>query len=152
MTTNPVLPCACSRLRRATRAVTQFYDDALAPVDLRIGQYALLRTLARGGPTTIGGLAHTLLLDRTALSRTLDPLEARGYVAVTAGSDARTREATLTVAGRRALAAAEPHWAQAQREAARRVGSERLRELLGLLADLERLHPDLSAGEAQGHR
>ncbi len=67
-------PCACSRLRRAARAVTQLYDDALEPVGLRVTQLSLLRTLQRQGTLTIGELAVRNLLDRTALSRNLDPL------------------------------------------------------------------------------
>jgi DNA-binding MarR family transcriptional regulator len=143
MTARVSSPCACTRLRRASRAVTQLYDDALAPTDLRVTQFALLRTLERRGPTTISALASTLLLDRTALSRNLDPLAARGLVAIAPGGDARTREARLTAAGRKALAAAEPCWMNAQREVARRVGASRLDALYELLGDLERLHPAL---------
>ena len=48
-------------------------------------------------------LARALLLDRTALSRTLDPLVERGFVAIVPGRDARTREVSLTRAGERAI-------------------------------------------------
>ena len=137
--------CACSRLRRATRALTQLYDDALLPADLRVTQFVLLKTLARRGPMTISALAATLLLDRTALSRNLDPLAARKLVVVAKGSDARTREAQLTTAGRRALAAAEPHWVNAQARVAESVGAQRLQSLYDVLDDLERLHPALAA-------
>lgn len=135
--------CACSRLRRASRALTQLYDDALAPTGLRVTQFALLSTLERRGPLRISALAAALLLDRTALSRNLDPLVARSLVDVVSGSDARTREVTLTSAGRSALAAAEPHWAHAQRAVSRRVGEDKLATLYALLEDLERLHPAL---------
>ena len=51
-------------------------------------------------------LAEKLLLDRTALSRTLEPLLAAGYVEVTRGRDARTRDVSITRTGRTAVAAA----------------------------------------------
>src|SRR6266478_2457813 len=108
-------PCACGRLRRATRALTQLYDDLMAPSALRVTQFSLLRALARDGTARISDLAQTLLLDRTALSRTLDPLVERGLVSIAPGRDARTREVSLTRAGRRAIRAAEPHWQRAQR-------------------------------------
>jgi hypothetical protein len=73
-------PCACGRLRRATRALTQLYDDAMAPSGMRITQFSMIRTLMRDGPVRISELAAQLLLDRTALSRTLEPLVARGWV------------------------------------------------------------------------
>ena len=60
--------CACGRLRRATRALTQLYDDVMAPSGLRVTQFSLLRTLAREGTSRMSALAESLLLDRTALS------------------------------------------------------------------------------------
>jgi len=133
--------CACGRLRRATRALTQRYDDAMAPAGLRVTQFSLLRTLARRGPARITELAAALLLDRTALSRNLDPLAARGLVAIVAGRDARTREVALTPAGDAALRAALPHWQRAQAEVAARLGPLRLAALIATLADIETLHP-----------
>lgn len=140
--------CACGRLRRASRALTQFYDDALAPSGLRVTQYSLLRTLAREGTAKLGTIARGHLLDRTALSRALDPLVERGYVKVAAGRDARTREITLTRSGTAALAAATAHWQRAQFAVARRLGRERLDGFLAILRELETLHPDAAGRPA----
>ncbi len=79
-------PCACGRLRRATRALTQLYDDLMEPSGLRVTQFSLLRTLERTGPQRITALAATALLDRTALTRTLDPLVEQGFVAIVPGA------------------------------------------------------------------
>jgi DNA-binding MarR family transcriptional regulator len=134
-------PCTCSRLRRATRAVTQLYDDALGPSGLRVTQFSLLRTLQREGPQRIGELAARNLLDRTALSRNLDPLAERSLVAIAPGRDARTREVSLTRQGIAAIASAAPHWDRVQREVARHVGRDRLDDLYAVLLDIEALHP-----------
>ena len=134
-------PCTCSRLRRAARAVTQLYDDALAPVGLRVTQFSLLRTLQRHGTLTIGDLATHNLLDRTALSRNLDPLAERKLLTIVPGRDARKREVTLTRHGIAALAAAVPHWERAPREVIRSLGRERLDGLYDVLRDMEALHP-----------
>jgi len=134
-------PCTCSRLRRAARAVTQLYDDALHPVGLRVTQLSLLRTLQRQGTLRFSDLAARNMLDRTALSRNLDPLAERRLVAIVPGKDARTREVTLTRQGKAALAAAAPHWEKVQRDVARRVGANRLDDLYALLLDIEALHP-----------
>jgi len=133
--------CACGRLRRATRALTQFYDDAMAPAGLHLTQFSLLRTLARSGPARISDLAAAALLDRTALSRNLDPLVARGLVDVVTGRDARTREVSLTRAGTRAIRDAEPYWKRAQADVARRLGAPKLDALIATLAEIETLHP-----------
>ena len=141
-------PCACGRLRRTSRALTQFYDDALAPAGLRVTQYSLMRTIAREGTAKAGAIARTHLLDRTALSRALDPLVERGFVRVTAGRDARTREVALTREGVAALDAAAAGWKRAQAAVARRLGRERLDAFLAALHDLESLHPDAGARPA----
>jgi DNA-binding MarR family transcriptional regulator len=135
-------PCACGRLRRAARALTQRYDDAMAPAGLRVTQFSLLRTLARGGPACISELAAQQLLDRTALSRNLDPLVEQALVAVAPGKDARTREVSLTTKGAAALRRAERYWSDAQEEVGRRIGKARLAELIAILGEIETLHPD----------
>ena len=141
MTASIASPCTCGRLRRATRALTQLYDDLMAPSGLRVTQFSLLRTLERLGPQHITALAAATLLDRTALSRTLDPLVAVGLVAIVPGRDARTREAALTRSGTAALRAAEPHWKRAQAAVAKRLGAAKLDVLIATLAEIESLHP-----------
>ena len=138
----PVAPaCTCGRLRRAARALTQLYDDAMAPAGLRVTQFSLLRTLAASGTVRISDLANRLLLDRTALSRNLDPLVDQGYVDIAQGDDARTREAMLTKRGTAALKAATPYWVHAQKEVGARIGREKLDALIAVLGELESLHP-----------
>lgn len=134
--------CTCGRLRRATRALTQLYDDLMAPSGLRVTQFSLLRTLAREGTSRMSSLAEALLLDRTALSRTLDPLVERRLVAIVPGRDARTREVSLTRAGEKAIRAAEPYWKRGQAQVAARIGTEKLDVLVATLRELEQLHPD----------
>jgi len=145
MTTVHALPspaCACGRLRRATRALTQLYDDLMAPSGLRVTQFSLLRTLEREGTSRMSDLAQVHMLDRTALSRNLDPLVERGLVAIVTGRDARTREVSLTRAGDRAIRGAEPHWKRAQARVAATLGTTKLNALIATLREIETLHPD----------
>ncbi len=138
-------PCTCGRLRRASRALTQLYDDAMAPAGLRVTQFSLLRALARGGPLRISELAARQLLDRTALSRNLGPLVDAGYVDIARGRDARTREVAITPTGVDALEAAQPHWLAVQRKVANRLGAEKLEALVAVLGEIESLHPAAAA-------
>ena len=121
--------------------MTQLYDDTMAPAGLRITQFSLLHTLARNGPQRITELAALALLDRTALSRNLEPLAAEGLVRIAAGRDARTREVSLTRAGEAALAKAMPYWRRAQLQVAQRLGQQNINALVGLLDTVEELHP-----------
>ena len=139
----PSEACACGRLRRATRALTQLYDDAMQPSGLRVTQFSLLRTLQREGPKTMTALASVSLLDRTALTRNLEPLAERGLVEVISGKDARTRTVSLTCSGARAMREATPCWHRAQQAVAARVGAKKLEALIDTLQELESLHPGL---------
>jgi hypothetical protein len=78
MTMNPL--CNCLSLRQATRRVTQLYDQALAPLDLRATQYSLLTQIDTLGPVAFNPLAETLVMDRATLGHNVRPLEARGLV------------------------------------------------------------------------
>ena len=69
--------CNCLSLRQATRRVTQLYDQALAPLDLRATQFALLRAIERRGPIALNPLADEMVLDRATLGHNVRPLEAR---------------------------------------------------------------------------
>jgi len=88
-------------------------------------------------------LASALLLDRTALTRNLEPLIERRWIEVICGEDARRRTVSLTAAGERALRQATPHWQRAQRAVAARVGAKKLEALIDTLHELESLHPAL---------
>ncbi len=131
-------PCACSTLRRATRALTAAYDTALAPSGLRITQFSVLRNLARLGPMPVSRLAAEIALDRSTMGRNLDPLERRGLVRLEVGEhDMRERVAHLTSAGEAAIAAALPYWLEAQARVEALVAPEaitKLAESLKLLA------------------
>lgn len=141
--------CVCGRLRRAARALTQLYDDAMGATGLRVTQFSLLRTLDSRGPLQISELAAAVLLDRTALSRNLEPLAADGLVNITAGRDARTRQVALTRNGRARLVAARPAWELAQAEVSHRLGSPKVANLIGLLEDVEALHPQAELAPAR---
>jgi DNA-binding MarR family transcriptional regulator len=121
--------CTCFRLRRATRCVTRIYDSHLQADGLTLTQYSLLSNLARCTPPSIQELADVMGMDRTSLSRTLAPLEARGMVRVDRGQDRRSKVVVLTPDGREARSTAESHWRAAQDEIQSRLGPVALAEL-----------------------
>jgi DNA-binding MarR family transcriptional regulator len=125
-TTSPApaeLVCACANLRRAARAVSRLYEEALAPVDLSSTQMTVLMYLGRRGPLPLSDLAANLAMDRTSLYRALRPLERRELVRVRATADRRAKEVLLTVDGERHLARAMPHWQSAQEKFIEAFGS-----------------------------
>lgn len=121
--------CACFNVRKAARAITQLYDDALRPSGLRATQFTLLVFLGGRGPTSVTELADVTVTDRTTLTRNLAILEERGLIEIRPGDDARVRLVELTPAGHRAVAAAVPLWERAQASLAELVGGERVARL-----------------------
>lgn len=125
--------CACSALRRASRAVTQHYEASFRGTGLRATQFTLLATLAQTGPLPLSALAAMLGLERTSLTRNLGPLEKKGFVSTVADDDQRVRRIAITKKGEAAALAALDAWSQAQSsvgEVLRRTG---VRKLLGTL-------------------
>ncbi len=111
-----LMGCTCSRLRKVTRRVSQIYDRSLETSGLTVTQYALLAYLVAYDGISIGALAGKMVLDPTALTRALRPLERQGLVTLKPHrDDRRVRSLHLTAAGRRAFESAKPAWARAQR-------------------------------------
>ncbi|MFQ5845996.1 MAG: MarR family transcriptional regulator, partial [Planctomycetota bacterium] len=52
--------CACFNLRKASRAVTQLFDDRLRPSGLRSTQFALLAVVGGHEPVPVPRLAEAL--------------------------------------------------------------------------------------------
>ena len=119
-----VQQCLAFNLRRATRLVSQHYDNALRSHGLRITQFNLLAVLANTGPITIGSLANEFAIDRTTLTRNLKVLEQDGYVEQAAGSDRRTKIVALTTAGAKQYEQALPAWRSAHAELVERLGPD----------------------------
>jgi DNA-binding MarR family transcriptional regulator len=134
-------PCVCMNLRRASRAVTRFYDEVLLPSGLSVAQLALLRHIQIAEKTTISELAKLIRIDRTTLNRNLKPLTDAGHITVAPGEDSRTREITLTESGKHAVAEGWRLWGEAQEAIKAYMGDEELVRLKHLLAKLEAITP-----------
>ena len=92
--------CACFNLRKATRAVTQLYDEVLRETGIRVTQLTLLVAAYLSGEIPISQMAEVLVMDRTTLTRNLKPLQIQGLIAIRSGADRREKLVTLTTRGR----------------------------------------------------
>jgi DNA-binding MarR family transcriptional regulator len=114
--------CASFNLRKASRVVSQLYDDILQPTGLRSTQVALLVLLAVEPESSMARLARQLMLSPSTLSRNLRPLQRDGLVDVR-HSGKRGKSVSLTLAGKKALFDAFPYWQKAQEEFIALVGA-----------------------------
>jgi DNA-binding MarR family transcriptional regulator len=125
--------CFCIKLRRASQAMTRFYDDAIAPSGLKITQFSILRTIQRCNSPSITTLAEEASLDRTTMGKNLHVLARDGLVTLVAGEDRREHSVYLTAKGEQAVAIALPLWDAAQETIATTLGEEQLMQLADLL-------------------
>jgi DNA-binding MarR family transcriptional regulator len=125
--------CAVFNLRKASRALTQFYETALRPSGLRVTQFTLMVAINLLGAITISRLAETMVMDRTTLTRNLKLLEKKEFIKIIPGEDRRERVAVLTQPGREALGKALPLWEETQSEIVNGLGHRRFGEMLANL-------------------
>jgi DNA-binding MarR family transcriptional regulator len=144
--------CFATSVRKASRRLTQLYDDALAPSGLRSTQYSILAELAsRSEAPTLSELAEVMVSDRSSLGHTLRPLVRDGYVALHRGeTDRRTQRIVLTNRGHQKFHEGLGHWQTAQEALVSRYGakwSENLRATVLTIAHDDRLR-NLTGGAA----
>ena len=122
--------CTSFNLRKASRAVSQYFDAIVQPSGLKGTQFSVLAAVSVHGPVPISRLAEGMVVDRTTLTRNLKPLQSAGLIAVEPGADRRARLVRITAAGRKALARALPLWEQAQSGLIDRLGRQQWQELI----------------------
>jgi len=139
------LPCTGARVRKVTRRMTSFYEEHLRAIGLRLSQYSVLASLS-DEPQSLLQLAARLEMDRTTLTRSLQPLVAGGWVAQVPGGDARLRMLVLTPEGKRLRKRAQVAWRGAQLALEAQLGRD---FVANLNAQLERALAHLKPALAQ---
>lgn len=130
--------CNCFTVRKAARRVSRLYDDLLQPTGLRITQFLILAVLAKVPGASVNELAERLDLERTAMGKTLGPLERDGLIRIEPSPiDGRSRVARLTSKGNRAFQNASPLWRQAQQQLAELNGARWIGALRSSLSEIK---------------
>lgn len=128
----PTLPCMCASFRRTSRALTQFYEQALRPIGLRATQLTILQVLSRAGEVSQGRLGEMLAMDSTTLTRTLAIMRRHGWIAGRRGEDQRERWLRLSQAGETKLNRAMLVWEKVQSRLRNQLGDQAWNNLLQL--------------------
>lgn len=129
------LPCLCATIRRASRALTQLYEDALRPVGLRGPQFTILQALSLAGEVTQGQLGRILAIDSTTLTRTLRIMARNRWIEKRPGKDRREWRIRMAKAGKIQFQRATPYWEKVQSEVRDQLG-DRWDGLMKLTNDL----------------
>ena len=135
------LPCACTTLRKASRALSRIYDEALAPAGLTVAQLGVLRAISRGpkGGEPLSRLAETLVMDRTSLYRALGPMARSGWLLIKDAPKGRAKVVQLSNAGIRTTTRAAEYWEGAQSRVIGEFGIDRWANLQKAMTDLTAL-------------
>ena len=123
--------CACFNFRKASRSLTQLFDQTLAPIGLRSTQLVILITGQLLGPSSIVRLARELVMDRSTLTRNLKPLLAQGLLELSRPENGKHKSVEVTDQGRAALIKAAPYWERAQTHLVGRFGGEHWERIMG---------------------
>jgi DNA-binding MarR family transcriptional regulator len=135
--------CVAVRLRLLTRAVSRIYNNLLRPHGLTVSQMNILVAVSCLGKARPQQICHVLHLEKSSLSRDLERMRQRGWLANLAGEDGRTSLLKVTPNGRKLLQKATPSWQQAQRQATALLGEKDI-------AGLHRAAKTLNLAKAKG--
>ena len=114
--------CIAVRLRMLNRVITNIYDDALRPLDLKVSQMNILVAAATIGTVRPLEVCEYLHLDVSTLSRNVERMKARGWLEVVPDEDGRAQPFRLTPQGRTLLEQAVPAWSEAQQQVKKVLG------------------------------
>lgn len=137
MSTEPMKPmidkiaseCVAVRLRMLNRVITNIYDEALRPLDLKVSQMNILVAAAKTGTARPTEVCEHLHLEASTLSRNVERMKARGWLEVVPAEDGRAQPFRLTAQGRKLLEKAIPAWRDAQRQVKKALGDEFVEQL-----------------------
>ncbi len=115
--------CACFNLRKAARAVTRQFDEALQPTGLRSTQAVILVELARRGPMPLGQFADAMVMDKSTLSRKLKLLRGKGLIVMKPGTG-RQKLVSISDQGIQTVREIIPFWRIAQKQFLQSFGEE----------------------------
>ncbi|SFT04548.1 MarR family winged helix-turn-helix transcriptional regulator [Paenibacillus sp. BC26] len=131
--------CNCTKLRRAARHITRFYDTCLSETGsgLRATQYAILGYLKNRGSQTMNELAELMTMDRATIGHNLRPLERDGLVRIEVSErDRRARIVSITDEGLNRMEIGRIGWERAQAEFEGKFGAEHAASMRNMMDDV----------------
>lgn len=145
--------CLAVRVRALSRVITGVYDDALRASGVRITQVNILVVVGCAGRIGPAEVSRILRVERSTLSRDLELMKTRGWVASTPRGGGRSQWLELTPEGAECLRRVRVPWERAQAEVRGLIGPEG-EAAIALLADriglgLPRLEPPEGRPDAQ---
>lgn len=130
--------CIAGRVRLLSRVITNIYDRALQPLGIKINQANILVMLSLTDQASSVDIARVLSMEKSTVSRNVERMRKKGWVDVAGKDDGQTQVITVTLKGRKLLAAAHGEWKKAQKQAAELLGEEGVAAVLKIHDSLRR--------------
>lgn len=129
-------PCLCFNIRKASRIITQVYEDSLRELGYTPSQIMILSGIRDLHSTTINELARALCTDRTTVSRNLRPLMKDGLIKPCDCADRRAKAVMLTEKGSAVFEEAAGIWYRQHQKISKAVGAQRMAKFLKEVNDI----------------
>jgi DNA-binding MarR family transcriptional regulator len=127
--------CFNLSMRQSSRLITQFYEERLKRVGLKVGQFSILRAVTFTKQTTNRELQNILVLDQSTLTRNLKPLFRDDLLQTSVDpNDGRLKSISLTLKGKDLYEQALPIWEQAQQDIVKILGQQQAENIQKLAA------------------
>ncbi|MBI1361975.1 MAG: hypothetical protein GC155_16995 [Alphaproteobacteria bacterium] len=139
--------CLASTSRRTSRAVTNFFNARMKPLDLNVAQFGLLAAIANAPGETLSAISAAMLLEESTLARNLMVLERRGIVRSDGGRGRGGKHVNLTPEGRKLYAAGSRIWKQTNSALEKAMDAASLAAGRTFMADLCRAAEELRVAD-----
>jgi DNA-binding MarR family transcriptional regulator len=116
---------------------------------MNVTQFAVMRAVERHENEPLSRVADDLAMERTSLYRALALLERNNWIKLKSGRDNRSRCASISGLGRKALDRAQPDWARTQSAIVERFGRDRWAHFVAEMQRLSRYAAELEPGMAK---
>ena len=121
-------PCFCVSVRALANRLTQLYDDRMAPFDLKVTQYSVMKKIVDKPNSTISEIAQMCDLDRTTLTRSLRILERNGWLEFVKAKDQREKRLHIKATKTSDFDRAQQAWRLLQSELSAHIDLDPIRK------------------------
>jgi DNA-binding MarR family transcriptional regulator len=116
---------------------------------MNVTQFAVMRAVERHENEPLSRVADDLVMERTSLYRALAVLERNNWIKLKSGRDNRSRCASISGLGWKALDRAQPDWARTQLAIVEKFGRDRWAHLVAEMQRLSQYAAELEPGMAK---
>ena len=114
--------CIAVRFRMLNRMITQIFDEALRPFEIKASQLNILVAVATYGPVSSRQLCVVLHMDASTFSRAVSRIKKRGWLDTEPSGEGKILLIRMTEPGIKKIREIYPAWKKAQETAQTLLG------------------------------